>query len=144
MEWASVWSWILTAIQWCFYALVFYFAVRWWARSVSNDARIRFIEAKIDALLDHFDVGFSERFREQMAEVLRERGERRAKAEYILVTGGDIDEAEEFVRNLPEAEEDGKASEIGLPHGALNVDELHELVDQVFQEPRRKSRRKRR
>jgi hypothetical protein len=144
MDWAAIWSWFLTAIQWCFYAFVLYIAVRWWARSIAQTAKIRFIEAKIDALLEHFDVGFEEGFRERIAEVLRERGEAAAKADYILVTGSPIEDAERFLRELPIADDEAEPSEVGPPHGPLGPDELHELVDQVFQQPRRRPRRKRR
>jgi hypothetical protein len=142
MEWATIWSWTVTILQWCFYAAVIWFAVKWWARSMANDAKIRFIEAKIDALLEHFEVGYNEAFREHIAQVLREHGERAAKTKYVLTTGDSLSEADCLVQELSHAEEENP--EIGSPHGPLGADELHELVDQAFREPHRKPRRRRR
>ena len=112
-------------------------------RSMAMGAKIQFIETKIDALLDHFDVGFEESFREHMAEVLREQGEHAARAAYILVTGNSAAAADLFVQDLVNADEDAKPSQVGPPHEPVNVDELHELVDMAFQQPRRRPRRKR-
>ncbi len=144
MEWASIWSWILTALQWCFYAVVLYIAVRWWIRSMASAAKMKFIEAKIDALLDHFDVGFEDSFREYISEVLRKKGEHAAKGEYILITGNGADVADRFLQDMPDADEDAKASQVGPPHGPIDVDELHEFVDKAFRQSHRKPRRKRR
>ncbi len=144
MEWAVIWSWVLAALRWCFYAVVLYIAVRWWARSMANGAKMRFIEAKIDALLDHFDVGFEEGFREHIAGVLREKGQYAARSEYILRTGNDAGEVDQFLQDLSDADKEAEPAQVGPPHGPVTADELHELVDQVFQQPPRKPRRKRR
>ena len=141
MEWAAIWSWVLTVLQWCFYAVVFYIAVRWWIRSMAIGAKIRFIEAKIDALLNHFDIGFEEEFRQHIAETLRKNGVRAAREEYILITGDGPGKTELFFQDL--ADEEAKSSQVGPPYGPLDADELHELAAQMFQRPRRKPRQKR-
>jgi hypothetical protein len=146
MDWALVWSWTLTAAKWSFYAVLAYFSVRWWVRSQTDSAKLRFMDAKIDALLEQFDTGFYENFRERVATILHASGEYAAKTEYVVATGASWTQAEEFIRDLLDESEEAKAQESESAPLNVDADELHRLVDQVFQphkKPRRTSLRQR-
>jgi hypothetical protein len=146
MDWALVWPWILMAVKWCFYAVLAYFLVKWWMRAQTDSAKLRFMDAKIDALLEQFDTGFYENFREHIARILHTRGESAAKTEYVLATGSSLTQAEEFIGYLLDDDKEAKAEESESAPANVDADELHKLVDQVFQphkRPRRTSRRRR-
>jgi hypothetical protein len=150
MEWALTWFWILAAAKWCFYAFLAYFTIKWWMRSYSDSTRLRFVESKIDVLMEHLETGFHERFREHIADVLHDKGENAAVKEYALSTGNSLAEAEQFVDELSRHGENFNAESPERLLTDLDVDELHKLVDETFQpsphlprKSRRTSRRRR-
>jgi hypothetical protein len=143
MLWAAVWAWIVTILQWSFYVFLFFVGVKWWLRSAADHVKLRYIETKLDALLSDSSIDFAERLRPYIAEILRDQGERRAVGQYMSITGNDINEAEAFVKELSDAGNEDEGSRLPPPHDILDREEIHRLVDEVFEPPHRRPRRKR-
>ncbi len=143
-------DWLWTVAQCCFFGLLLFTVFRCFMRLSYLDARFFFIESKIDALLDDSQIDFPAMFRERMAAVLSKGGKRAAVTHCFLSTGWDMRNAVDYVDELAaeiEAEKDGDgASETNSPHSiaGMDVDEFHDLVDQAFQRPVGRPRRRKR
>ena len=58
MNWATAWSWTYSTASWCFFIAAVGFVIYWWVGFRMHAAKLEFVEKKIDALLDEFDVDF--------------------------------------------------------------------------------------
>ena len=145
-------AWIGTVTLWCFCIVVLWVLVKLLLRMAQISARLRFIDAKMDALLDDSDIDFMEIFHDRIAMALLEVGKKAAIAECFLSTGWDMDSATGYVEMLAdemeseEEEKDGNGNSVKKrpPHdiGDFNAEEIHRLVDEILPRSAGKSRRK--
>ena len=105
MSWATFWSWTCWTASWCFFTAAVVFVIQWWTGFKMHDAKLRFLEMKIDALLDELEVDFDERLAEQMSTILDERGQRKAAVCYMATAGVTPSEAENYVERLIEKQQ---------------------------------------
>ncbi len=105
MSWATFWSWTCWTASWCFFTAAVVFVIQWWTGFKMYAAKLRFLEMKIDALLDELEVDFDERLAEQMSTILDERGQRKAAVCYMATAGVTPSEAENYVERLIEKQQ---------------------------------------
>jgi hypothetical protein len=173
MSWATFWSWTCWTASWCFFIAAVVFVIQWWIRFKMHEAKLRFLESKIDALLDEFDVDFDGRLRKQLSTILHEEGKKVAMLSYIAITGATASEAESYVEQLideerategGDPEDDGpedddssggsaadrsKGTRLDAAGDVLDVANLHKMLDDVVaktfrDQPRQQRGRRRR
>lgn len=136
MDWNYTWSWIYTAGRWGFWAMMLYWLLKWWLESCQDGARLRFLEEKVDLLLEHFDINHDSAIRVHMLDVLHKHGAASAERHYMLHTGRGPSEAREYVCQL-----------VNSPHTECDEEEecgeLQEVVEQAIRHAHRIRRRKR-